>query len=86
MTGTLLGDKSNCALFDNAKIRRFVPGFTATTRYRDGIRRTIAWYDADRSRQHIDAVAGAAWDKLIAAYERGLAAAVRDFSGGPPAR
>ncbi len=86
MTGTLTGDKSNCALFDNAKIRRFVPDFTATTRYRDGIRRTIAWYDADPSRQQIDAAAGAEWDKLIASYERGIAAAVRDFSGHSPAR
>ena len=51
MVGTLLGDKSNCALFDNSKIRRFVPGFVATTRYREGIARTIAWYDADPSRR-----------------------------------
>jgi hypothetical protein len=86
MTGTLTGDKANCALFDNGKIRRFVPDFTAITRYREGIRRTVAWYDADRSRQQIDAAAGAEWDRLIAAYERGLQAAVRDFGGGPAAR
>ena len=49
MTGTLLGDKSNTAIFDNSKIKRFVPGFAATTRYRDGIARTIAWFDADPS-------------------------------------
>jgi nucleoside-diphosphate-sugar epimerase len=86
MVGTLIGDKANCALFDNSKIRRFVPGFSATTRYRDGIRRTIAWYDADPSRKVIDTAAGAEWDKLIAAYERGLAAAVRDLGGpGRPA-
>ena len=33
-TGTLLGDKSNSALFDNTKIKRFVPDFVATTRVR----------------------------------------------------
>jgi nucleoside-diphosphate-sugar epimerase len=81
MTGTLLGDKSNCALFDNSKIRRFVPDFVATTRYREGIARTLAWFDADPARRELDAGAAATWDKLIGAYERGLSAAVKDFSG-----
>jgi nucleoside-diphosphate-sugar epimerase len=78
-TGTLLGDKSHSALFDNTKIKRFVPDFNTTTRYRDGIARTIAWFDADPARQQIDAEANAAWDRLIAAYERGLEAARREF-------
>jgi nucleoside-diphosphate-sugar epimerase len=79
MLGTLIGDKSNCALFDNSKIRRFVTDFVATTRYRDGIARTLAWYDAAPSRKVIDAEANATWDKLIAAYDRGLSAAVAEF-------
>ena len=54
MTGTLLGDKSNTAIFDNSKIKRFVPDFVATTRYRDGIARTIAWFDADPARREVD--------------------------------
>jgi nucleoside-diphosphate-sugar epimerase len=80
MTGTLLGDKSNCALFDNSKIKRFVPGFVATTRFREGIARTLAWFDADPARRELDTGAAATWDKLIAAHERGLSAAVRDFA------
>lgn len=76
MTGTLLGDKSNCALFDNTKIRRFVPDFTCTTRYREGIARTIAWFDADPARQIIDHAAEANWDRILAAYDRGLTAAL----------
>ena len=79
MVGTLTGDKSNCALFDNSKIRRVVPGFEATTRYRDGIARTIAWYDAEPSRKVVDAEACASWDRLIGAYGRGLDAAVGEF-------
>jgi len=82
MTGTLLGDKSNTAVFDNSKIRRFVPDYVATTRYRDGIRRTVAWFDADPSRRAVDTEATQQWDRLIAAYGRGLDAALRDF--GPP--
>ncbi len=78
-TGTLLGDKSHCAIFDTTKIRRFVPDFSATTRYREGIARTIAWFDADLSRRKVDEALDARWDRLIAAYERGLSAARRDF-------
>jgi nucleoside-diphosphate-sugar epimerase len=79
MTGGLLGDKANCALFDNTKIKTFVPDFVATTRFRDGIKGTIAWFDADPKRREIDHDANAAWDKLIAAYERGLDSARREF-------
>jgi nucleoside-diphosphate-sugar epimerase len=78
-TGTLLGDKSHSAIFDNSKIKRLVPDYVATTRYRDGIKRTVAWFDADPRRQIIDDTANANWDRLIAAYERGLTAARKEF-------
>jgi len=77
LRGNLLGDKSHSAVFDNTKIRRFVPDFVATTSFRVGIQRTLAWFDGDESRRQIDAEASAAWDRLIAAYERGLAEALR---------
>jgi nucleoside-diphosphate-sugar epimerase len=79
MTGSLLGDKAHTAIFDNAKIRSFVPDFQATTRYADGIARTIAWFDAEATRRIIDTEANANWDRLIVAYERGLLAARHDF-------
>lgn len=76
-TGTLLGDKSHSALFDNTKIKRFVPDFVATTRFRDGIARTLRWFDADPRRQTIDAAVEARYEHLIATYDRSLAAALR---------
>ena len=79
MTGSLLGDKSHTAIFDNSKIKRFVPEYVATLRFREGIARTISWFDADPARKQIDDAAGAEWDRLIAAYDRGLAAAVQEF-------
>ncbi len=78
--GTLIGDKSNSAVFDNSKIKRFVPDFVATTSFRRGIQRTIEWFDADPARQQIDRATDARWDRLIAAYERGLAAARAEFA------
>ena len=77
--GGLHGDKAHSAVFDNSKIKRFVPDFVATTRFRDGIAQSIKWFDADPERQEIDAAANATWDRLIAAYERGLEAARREF-------
>lgn len=78
-TGTLLGDKSRSAIFDNSKIKRFVPDYCATVPFSQGVRRTIAWLQADPARQQIDHAANAMWDKLIDAYEKGLADAVRSF-------
>ena len=70
--GSLLGDKSHPALFDNSKLKRLVPGFQATTPYRAGIARTLRWFDADPARRTVDHAMCARWDKLIAAYSRGL--------------
>ena len=80
MEGTLLGDKSVSAVFDTTKIKRFVPDFRATTTFGEGIRRTVAWFDADPARQEVDAAMDAQWDRLIAAYEEGLANAVSAFA------
>jgi len=77
--GSLHGDKSYSTVFDNSKIKQFVPEFVATTRFRAGMARSIAWYDADPARQQIDAEAEAAWDKLIQSYERNLAKTRQEF-------
>jgi nucleoside-diphosphate-sugar epimerase len=79
--GGLLGDKSVSVVFDNSKIKRFVPGFQATVPFREGIRETLAWFDADPARQEVDEEANLKYDKLIDLYERGLEAAVKAFSG-----
>jgi nucleoside-diphosphate-sugar epimerase len=49
LEGTLKGDKALDTVFDNSKIKRFVPSFAATIPFRDGIRKTLAWFEADRS-------------------------------------
>jgi nucleoside-diphosphate-sugar epimerase len=81
MRGTLLGDKAVSAVFDTTKIKRFVPDFQATTPFAEGIRRTVAWFDADPARQQVDAGMDARWDRLVAAYDLGLANAVAAFEG-----
>jgi nucleoside-diphosphate-sugar epimerase len=77
--GSLIGDKSSSVVFDNSKLKRFVPDFCAKVPFAEGIKRTIDWFDADPRRKEIDEDANAAWDKLIDAYESGLQEAVRRF-------
>src|SRR5262249_52400001 len=44
--GSLLGDKASSVVFDNSKIKRFVPGFAASIPFAEGMVRSVAWYDA----------------------------------------
>ncbi|NNJ08935.1 SDR family oxidoreductase [Chloroflexales bacterium ZM16-3] len=81
MTGSLIGDKCSSVIFDNRKIRRFVPGYVATTPFAVGIARTVAWFDADPARQQVDTAMDARLDGLIAAYEQGLQGAVQMLRG-----
>lgn len=65
----LLGDKAWSAIFDNSKIKTFVPEFQATIPFREGILKTLAWFDADPSRKRIDDAVNADMDNILAAYE-----------------
>ncbi|MCB0169156.1 MAG: SDR family oxidoreductase [Anaerolineae bacterium] len=68
----LLGDKSHSVIFDNTKIKRIVPDFTATIPYVQGAREVMAWHDADPGRQVVDDAFDQLQDRIIAAYEAGL--------------
>ncbi|HTY11435.1 MAG TPA: SDR family oxidoreductase [Bacteroidota bacterium] len=68
--GSLIGDKATSVIFDNSKIKRFVPGFTATIPFRQGIKRTIDWFEADPSRQIIKKETNDMMERMIAQYER----------------
>jgi nucleoside-diphosphate-sugar epimerase len=43
MTGTLKGDKAHPGVFDNAKIKRFVPEFRCGKPFRVGVREAVDW-------------------------------------------
>jgi hypothetical protein len=58
-----------------------VPDFVATTRFRDGVEKSLRWLDADPKRQTIDEAVDRRYDKLIAVYERGLEAAKKECRG-----
>jgi len=66
--GSLLGDKTWSVVFDNGKIKTFVPGFQAVIPFREGIRRAAAWFDADKKRREVDAATGRQMDEILKAY------------------
>jgi len=67
--GSLIGDKVNSAVFDNSKIKRYVPKFECEVSWAEGVRQAIAWFEAETARQTIDDEANQLWDTIIAAYE-----------------
>jgi nucleoside-diphosphate-sugar epimerase len=66
--GNLIGDKANSAVFDNSKIKRFVPGYVATIPFSEGIKKTVEWFDAHPQRIRIDPVNNRLLDAILAAY------------------
>jgi len=70
LRGSLIGDKGTSVIFDNSKIKRFVPDFAATIPFREGIKRTIAWFEADPSRQIIRKETNDWIDGMVERYEK----------------
>ncbi|HJQ31102.1 MAG TPA: SDR family oxidoreductase [Pyrinomonadaceae bacterium] len=69
LAGTLHGDKKWSAVFDNGKVKRFVPGFQATIPFREGIRRTIEWFESDERRGRVDESLNGETERILDAYE-----------------
>jgi len=71
--GSIRGDKMHPAVYDTSKITRLVPGWSARTRFADGIAESIAWFEADPARQVVDDDANAMLDAVARIYRDALA-------------
>jgi nucleoside-diphosphate-sugar epimerase len=60
----LVHDFAHTLLFDNTKLRRFVPGFAPRIPFDVGAREIVAYHDADPARRRISADLDAAFDRL----------------------
>ena len=67
--GSLLGDKAGSTIFDNSKIKQFVPGYQATTSFKTGIKRTIEWFEASPERMVVTKSINDFIDTVITAYQ-----------------
>jgi nucleoside-diphosphate-sugar epimerase len=68
--GSLLGDKANSVVFDNSKIKRFVPDYACEVTWAEGVRRSLAWFEAHPEFQTVDRQMNLLWDRIITRYER----------------
>ena len=68
MEGPLLGDKAECAVFDNTKIKRLAPEFTAVTPLEKGIGLVIDYIDARPELKTVDEEFVSKVKKLAALY------------------
>lgn len=64
----LWGDKAHCGIFDNSKIKSFVPDYSATIPFSEGIKETIKWFEADSKRMIVKSETNAMMDKILKAY------------------
>jgi len=62
------GDKAEPGVFDNAKIKKFVPDFVCRKSFATGIRESVAWYAAHPGEKLVVAKTNALFDQVIAAW------------------
>ncbi|MFW5840230.1 MAG: NAD-dependent epimerase/dehydratase family protein [Planctomycetota bacterium] len=70
LEGGLKADKAHHAVFDNTKIKRFVPDWEAKLSFRQAIRKSMDWYRQGESRQNPDAEKDAAMEAWIEAWQQ----------------
>ncbi len=68
--GSLHGDRSHSMVFDNRKIKQIVPGFACSVSWAEGMRRCVAWFDAENSRRQVDEGHNSRIEAVLARYTR----------------
>ncbi len=66
--GSLFGDKAWSAVFDNSKIKSFVPEFRATIPFAQGVVRTVKWFEEKPERMRIDQNVNQDMDNILQKY------------------
>jgi nucleoside-diphosphate-sugar epimerase len=66
--GSLLGDKMHSVVFNNAKIKRAVPGFSCPTKWADGLRRAMQWHELHPQFKTIDNELDETMDRIVQAH------------------
>lgn len=64
----LVGDLAHSAVFDNSKIKRFVPAFGQRLTFHRAVRRMLEWREAHPAETAPDAATDAVLDRVVAAY------------------
>jgi nucleoside-diphosphate-sugar epimerase len=70
LTGTLKGDKAHPGVFDNSKVKRFVPEFRCRMPFRLGVRQSVNWLREHPDQQNLKPELDALIEAVIRAWER----------------
>lgn len=70
--GGIVGDKANNTIFDTTKIKTFVPGYTATVPFSEGIVQSVRWFEKHPERCTVDEAFNTLSDRIISANQKGL--------------
>lgn len=68
LTGNLKGDKAHAGVFDNSKIKQFVPEFQTRKPFRVGVRESVLWLGAHPSQQNVSPKVDETIDRVIASW------------------
>ena len=66
LSESLLGDRSHSVIFDNAKLKRLVPEFSATTTWAQGAREIMDWRRENPEQNVVDPELNGFFDRLVA--------------------
>jgi nucleoside-diphosphate-sugar epimerase len=66
----LLADKAESVIFDNTKIKTFVPEFKATVPFSVGIKRTLKWLDDNPEMKIINQETNQRIEHILKAYQK----------------
>ena len=64
----LLGDKAHSAIFDNTKIKTYVPDYVATVPFERGIEQTLRYFDEHPEKKIVNPEVNRVMDALISAW------------------
>lgn len=67
--GSLLGDKAWSLVFDNSKIKRFVPEYEIKVPFMQGMNEAIKWFEAHPKKCSVDQEWNQKMDQLVTMYE-----------------
>lgn len=70
LIGTLKGDKAHPGIFDDSKIKRFVPEFHCVKPFHVGVRESVAWLRAHPEKQNLNPKVDALCDQIIHAWSK----------------
>jgi nucleoside-diphosphate-sugar epimerase len=70
MTGSLKGDKAHPGVFDNSKVKSYVPDFECRKPFRIGVRESVEWLRGHPEQQNLNPKVDALCEEVVTAWRQ----------------